>query len=329
MPLCELDWGKRMERMKNFFLYVFSIVIIPALILSCSTPSFYLQKEPVTGVYHSVKKGETLWSIARAYNVNLQDLAEANNINNSGSLEEGSALFIPEAKGVIDDVAASVKATDTEDKTTSSPAKIKQSIESYNEKNVKNDTGTSKKPDQKNLPPAVKPEKTKHAKLAPREGEMPTELPPAAKPGGEKLERKPKARSAPEEKEEIQFEKRRFIWPVRGTVKTHFGIQPNKTYHNWIKIVSTAGTQVKASASGIVIYSSQLKDYGETVIVRHEENFATVYTHLRKRYVKTDQNVKKGDVIALIGETDENGNAYMNFEVRLNGKARNPLFFLP
>jgi len=45
--------------------------------------------------------------------------------------------------------------------------------------------------------------------------------------------------------------------------------------------------------------------------------------------VKPDKIVKKGDVIALIGETDEAGDTYMNFEVRLQGKARNPLFFLP
>ena len=116
---------------------------------------------------------------------------------------------------------------------------------------------------------------------------------------------------------------------MRGSVKTRFGIQPNKTYHNWIKIVSAAGTKVKAAASGTVIFSSQLKNYGETIIIRHKDNFATVYTHLKKRYVKTDQNVKKGETIAMVGETDDAGDAYINFEIRLQGKARNPLFFLP
>jgi lipoprotein NlpD len=129
--------------------------------------------------------------------------------------------------------------------------------------------------------------------------------------------------------EEIQIEKNRFIWPVRGSVKTNFGIQPNKTYHNWIKIVSPARTKVKAAASGTVIFSSQLKNYGETVIIRHKDNFASVYTHLKKRYVKTDQNIKKGEMIAVVGETDDAGDAYINFEIRLKGKARNPLFFLP
>ena len=120
-----------------------------------------------------------------------------------------------------------------------------------------------------------------------------------------------------------------FIWPVRGSVTTSFGIQPNKTYNNWIKIVSPAKTKVKAAASGTVIFSSQLKNYGETVIIRHKDNLATVYTHLKKRYVKTDQNIKKGETIAIVGETDDTGNAYINFEIRLQGKARNPLFFLP
>jgi Membrane proteins related to metalloendopeptidases len=112
-------------------------------------------------------------------------------------------------------------------------------------------------------------------------------------------------------------------------VKTRFGIQPNKTYHNWIKIVSVAGTPVKAAASGTVIFSSALKDYGETIIIRHEKEFATVYTHLNQRYVKIDQNVKKGETIASVGQKDKAGNAYINFEIRLRGKARNPLFFLP
>jgi lipoprotein NlpD len=93
--------------------------------------------------------------------------------------------------------------------------------------------------------------------------------------------------------------------------------------------VSVAGTPVKAAASGTVIFSSALKDYGETIIIRHEKEFATVYTHLKKRHVKIDQNVKKGEIIALVGQKDKTGNAYLNFEIRLRGKARNPMFFLP
>ncbi|MEN6488348.1 MAG: M23 family metallopeptidase, partial [Smithella sp.] len=102
-----------------------------------------------------------------------------------------------------------------------------------------------------------------------------------------------------------------------------------KIYHNWIKIVSVDGAPVKAADDGIVIFSAPLKDYGNTIIVRHKNSYATVYTHLKKISVKTDKKIQKGDVIAFLGERDEAGDAYMNFEVRLHGKARNPLFFLP
>ncbi|MFZ3157142.1 MAG: M23 family metallopeptidase, partial [Smithella sp.] len=100
--------------------------------------------------------------------------------------------------------------------------------------------------------------------------------------------------------QDLKIDKNRFIWPVRGKVKTRFGLQPNKTYNNWIKIVSNAGSKVKAAAAGTVIFSSELKNYGETIIIRHKNNFATVYTQLKRRYVRIDQIVRKGEIIALI-----------------------------
>ncbi|PKN76875.1 MAG: hypothetical protein CVU52_02890 [Deltaproteobacteria bacterium HGW-Deltaproteobacteria-10] len=312
------------------FVYICFVLIISIFLSSCLAPSTYVQKEPAKGIYHRVKKGETFRGIARAYAVKMQDLAEVNNIRNPDLIEEGSVIFIPDANQVIDDVITSAKKIDTETKTATradSVTKVKPSPESDSGKKVRSaaeDTGSA---DNKVLPLAMAPEKEKIAKLTPREDVPLTASTPARKPADEKLEHKSK--STVEEKEDIQFEKKQFIWPVRGSVKTRFGIQPNKTYHNWVKIVSVAGSSVKAAANGMVIFSAHLKDYGETIIIRHENSYATVYTHLKKRYVKTDQKIKKGDVIAVIGEIDEAGDSYMNFEVRLHGKARNPLFFLP
>lgn len=303
--------------------YIFFVLLISVFLVSCSAPSSYVQKEPAKGIYHRVKRGETFWSIARAYHVKIKELAEVNNINRPDLIGEGSVLFIPDANAVIDDVLTAVKMMDAGAKTSAVADKVKPLPDSDGGKNIKNSLEESKKTERKVFPPAAAPEKKK---LVQRE-DTAAEATPARKPADEKIEGKSKTPA--DEKEEIQFEKKRFIWPVRGSVKTRFGIQPNKTYHNWIKIASVAGTSVKAAASGIVIFSAQLKDYGETIIVRHENSFATVYTHLKKRYVKIDQKIKKGDVIAVIGEIDEAGDAYMNFEVRLRGKARNPLFFLP
>jgi lipoprotein NlpD len=311
--------------------YICSALIITVFLVSCSTTS-YGQKEPAKGIYHRIKKGETFWSIARAYHIKLQDLAEINNIDNPGLIEEGSVLFIPDANQVIDDVMSYAKTMDSPSKPVpdqNGTGSILPAKQGDGAKDLKAVAEMPPVTEKEELPaPAIK-EKAKAEKTSPSQDLHPKDTVPAKKTLSNKKERKSKAKSAVEEKEEIQFERRRFVWPVRGSVKTRFGIQPNKTYHNWIKIVSVSGAQVKAAASGIVIFSSLLKDYGETIIIRHEDNFATVYTHLKKRYVKIDQNVKKGEAIALVGGKDEAGEAYMNFEVRLHGKARNPLFFLP
>ena len=272
----------------------FCVLFFLQLIISCSGSQ--VQKTQAKGVYHRVKKGETAWNIARAYNIKLQDLAEINNIEDPALIKEDTIFFIPDANQVIDDVMTHLQ-----------PAPEKKTA----------------------LLPMTR-EKQTPAKVLPREEPVSKEGIPAQKGTDEKIESRSKAKLPLDEKEKIQREEEgRFIWPVRGRVETCFGIQPNKTYHNWIKIVSVPGAPVKAAASGTVIFSSALKDYGETIIIRHEKEFATVYTHLNKRYVKIDQNVKKGETIALVGQKDEAGNAYINFEIRLRGKARNPLFFLP
>ena len=71
-----------MERMKRILACCFCLLLAMTLFLSCSAYSSNGQKIPAKGVYHKIKKGETFYSIARAYQVKLQDLAEVNNISN-------------------------------------------------------------------------------------------------------------------------------------------------------------------------------------------------------------------------------------------------------
>jgi lipoprotein NlpD len=327
MPLCQLNWRERMEKIKPALASGFFIFLALLLILSCSSPQ--IQKTQARGVYHRVKTNETVRMTAHAYHVKLQDIVEMNNITDLNSVKEGSIIFIPNVHQVIDDVAAKAKTINT-------PADIKAKKEiSGNVKSIaEKDAGKKRKyateappvADEKKLLFTVKSEKIQKPEVALRAQSRPEENITAQTLSDEKFDSKSET-NTPGEK--IKINKKMFIWPVRGSVTSSFGIQPNKTFNNWIKIVSPARTKVKAAASGTVIFSSQLKNYGETVIIRHKDNLATVYTHLKKRYVKTDQNIKKGETIAIVGETDDTGNAYINFEIRLQGKARNPILFLP
>lgn len=327
MPLCQLDWRERMEKIKPSLTSVFFILLALSLIFSCFRPQ--LQKTQAMGIYHLVKKNETIWMIASAYHVKLQDLAEMNNITDFNSIKEGSVIFIPDASQVIGDVAAHAKtvktAADVKTKKDIS-GNIKDLAKNRDVKEVKTAKEAPVAVYKKEASPIVQSSTGQQPQIAIFEKSVPAKTIQGQKIADENIEKKSKVKKQEQEK---KIDKNRFIWPLRGSVKTNFGIQPNKTYHNWIKIVSILGAKVKAAASGTVIFSSQLKNYGETIIVRHKENFATVYTHLKKRYIRTDQNVKKGETIAMAGETDDAGDVYINFEIRLQGKARDPLLFLP
>lgn len=308
----------------------FSVLFFMQLIIPCCMSQE--QKVQAKGVYHRLKKGETVWSLARAYNVKLQDLAEINNIEDPALVKEDTIIFIPDAKQVIDDVMIHPKNIDAQNglpTAADSLDKAKKPIENIISNEENKVPVAPPAPDKKLAVPPLKTEKKPSVKVLTAEGSESKKSNPPLKGKDAKVNSKLKVKASVDEKEIIQGGKGKFIWPVQGSVKTRFGIQPNKTYHNWIKIESAAGAKVKAASSGTVIFSSALKNYGETIIIRHGKEFATVYTHLKKRYVKIDQNVKKGESIALVGQKDEAGNTYINFEIRSCGKARNPLFFLP
>jgi len=327
MPLCQPDRGERMGKINSPFTLAVLIILALSLIVSCVNPQ--IQKTQTKGVYHLVKKNETLQMIAQAYGVRLKDLTGANNITDVKSVKAGSVIFIPDANQVIDnihvktmDTAAGTKTNKTNKHSSGIVKNPEKSDEVKKEKMaIISEASVDASPQE--APPAASQPKAQQPKIAVRET-----TPPVATVPDKKNESK-SAVQMPVEQEKIQIDKNRFIWPVRGSVKDNFGIQPDKTYHNWIEIVTAAGVKVKAAASGAVIFSSNLKNYGETVIIRHKDKFTTVYTHLKKRYVRTDQDVKKGEAIALAGEKDAAGLAYINFEIRLQGKARNPLLFLP
>jgi lipoprotein NlpD len=317
-----------MERIKNILRSVFLVLLAFLIIASCSGAQ--IQKQETTGVYHRVKKGQTAYSIARAYNLKLQDLAQINNISDPALIKEGAVLFIPGAKHVIEDVMTYVKDIDTKVKSNGADKSVMPAEKIAEEKGKeilerKKDNEPDNKPEIK----TALPDKDEPKKIEGQDEQKKDKSNERKSTIIEKTEPKTEEKSSEGEKEEIQSGKKIFIWPVSGTVKTRFGRQPNKTYHNWIKIVSNAGTSVKAAAAGTVIFSSSLKDYGQTVIIRHENQFTTVYTHLKERFVKADQDVRREQEIGLVGEKDESGAAYINFEIRIKGKASNPLLFLP
>jgi lipoprotein NlpD len=275
-----------------------------------------------------VKKGETLWSISRAYNVGIQQIAEANKITNVSQIKENSVLFIPGADHTIDFTQKSA-ALETE----SAEEELPQAPE-----NVADESKISTKEVIDTEPAPVSPERKEIGETDGKTGSPPAVSVPAkssVKPESNPPDKKTTSRSAesvvPSSRAvHSETDKTKFVWPVNGSITSRFGIQPNGMKVNGIKILAPDSAPIVASATGAVIHSANIKYYGDTVIIKHDENFSTVYCYLKERTVKVGDIVKKGDKIALVGKPENgDGKSYLHFEVRYRSKPRDPLLYLP
>lgn len=116
-----------------------------------------------------------------------------------------------------------------------------------------------------------------------------------------------------------------FIWPAAGQVIEGFSA-PKST---GIAIAGKPGDPVVAAASGKVIFSGQgPRPYGNLVIIKHEGDTLSVYAHNRALLVKEGASVKRGQLIAELGESGTNS-PQLHFEIRKEGKPVDPSQFLP
>lgn len=102
----------------------------------------------------------------------------------------------------------------------------------------------------------------------------------------------------------------------------------NGTSNKGIDIGGEAGTPVKAAAAGKVLYAGEeLRGYGKLILIRHNSSTLTAYAHNQSISVQKDQTVQAGQVIGAMGDTDAD-RVKLHFEVRINGKAVNPMPYL-
>jgi len=118
-------------------------------------------------------------------------------------------------------------------------------------------------------------------------------------------------------------------WPVRGRVISGFGSVANGKKNDGIDIAVPAGTPVKAAENGVVIYAGDgLKEFGNTVLVRHEDGLVTVYGHAGEIKVQRGQKVRRGEDLALAGMSGSAETPKLHFEVRKDSAPVDPVKFL-
>ena len=224
--------------MKRFSTLII-LVIISTYLFGCVSYQTGAMRAPeaqkTPGIYHKVMPKETLWRIAKAYDVSLDAVVKANRIPDATKIEKGQLIFIPGASQVLD-----IDKSDT------------------------------------------------------------------------KL-----------------YSSGSFIWPVKGRVICYYGEKVSGRINKGIDIQSGSGQDIYASKNGKVTFLGELKGYGKTIIIEHNDNFSTVYANITEPKATLNSGVSQGSVIAKIAKLDKGRQSFIHFEIRKGYFSQNPMFYLP
>lgn len=121
-----------------------------------------------------------------------------------------------------------------------------------------------------------------------------------------------------------------FIWPVEGNVISRFGPKKNGLVNDGINIAAPEGEPIWAAAGGEVVYTgSEMKGYGNMVILKHNNGWMTAYGHASQILVSKGDNVKQGDLIAFVGKTGGVKQSQLHFGMREGNAPVDPERLLP
>lgn len=239
--------------------------------------------------YYTVKQGDTLIRIALDNGQNWRDLVKWNNLANANLIEVGQVLRVV-APGAS--AVVSTKPVSTA-KVETRPLDGKPPVVAP----AASAGGTAPSSASASSAPAS-------AVASAASSTAPVASVPAAKGGDEDVA---------------------WAWPVPGAVIQSFDDSRNKG----VDLGGKAGDAVLAAASGRVMYvGSSLRGYGNAIIVKHANDYLSVYAHNQTMLVKEDQLVHRGQKIAEMGSSDAD-QVKLHFEVRKSGKPLDPAKVLP
>lgn len=132
------------------------------------------------------------------------------------------------------------------------------------------------------------------------------------------------------QKQKLQARTRAWRWPTNEVVLTSKFGSRGRDHHDGVDLRASTGTTVLAAGDGKVIYAgAKIRGYGRMVVIRHDAKLSTIYAHNSKLFVSGGQRVRRGQKIALSGNTGHSSGPHLHFEVREGVTAIDPLLLLP
>lgn len=126
------------------------------------------------------------------------------------------------------------------------------------------------------------------------------------------------------------------IYPIKGEVKISSGFGRRKNpfggysneFHNGVDFPCNYGTEIYATAKGVVTFSGYNSVYGRTIEIDHGNGIETIYAHNSRLLVKVGDQIEKGQLIAYSGNSGRSTGAHLHYGVRVNGKTVDPLKYI-
>ncbi len=254
---------------------------------------------------HTVKRGETLYSIALDHGLDHRELAQWNDLDDPGRLRVGQQLRVKAPGTAVAMVPEAER-----------PAVAPVQVGSIGI------VGRVESRPLEALPP-LPPRQAPKSEIA--RMEIPKAAVPAKAVALPKSDAIAKSEAIAKSDAPTPAASAQFMWPVKGKVLAEFA-EPRR---KGIDIDGRPGDPIVAAAPGRVTYiGSGIPGMGKLVVIKHDNGFITVYGHNRNILVKEQQAVMQGQRIAELGSTEAE-RPKLHFQIRKGAAAVDPLLYLP
>jgi Membrane proteins related to metalloendopeptidases len=244
---------------------------------------------------HTIASGESLYTIARRYDVTTQAIVHANGLTSPDRIVVGQKIIIPGRSDLVNSPSVQVASATPQATSAVLPSARPESL-------------TSPAPQQTAATPAptlATPAATTPAQAAPAPAPTQTAaIAPAPAP------------------EPVASGSDKFLWPASGRIITDFAASRG----TGINIDLPEGSTVKAAENGTVIYvGSGVEGYGNLILIRHPNGYVSAYAHLASMNVAKGAVVNRGDAIGTVGQTGSVSRPQLHFELRKGATPVDPV----
>ncbi|MDD4160450.1 MAG: peptidoglycan DD-metalloendopeptidase family protein, partial [Synergistaceae bacterium] len=248
------------------------------------------QGKPLQLTEYAVKDGDSLWSIANKFDLDLDTIIGSNKISNINYVKPGTVLRIPNQDGIF----VKVSRNDTVAKLADKYGSYKQAVYVAN---LMSDKESLKIGNEIFLPGG------KVAAVTVSES------------------RRVRTRVA---RTTVTASSRKFRWPVMGKISSVFGWRRSpfgrrRVFHAGLDIRAPRGRGIVAAGDGRVVYSGWMSGYGKAIVISHPGGMSTLYGRCSSLLVRKGTIVRSGQLIARVGSTGRSTGNHLHFEVRING----------